>query len=164
MRMALANTLSLLMLVGCNAQSAAKSTATPLAAATGFGILHEGLGTACASGGLVGPVSYRVLDLGKADVPTLDRSSLRMLKRIEQYVPVFALRFSYLKSTLIIYNAARGPCYSGVYSVLNAAGCNVIYSPSDATGRMFEGPGGCLAKPRPWIPHDRGNPNGPASW
>ncbi len=152
-----------LAIVACAAtnQHDSKPRASATVPAAPNGEVIVGAGIACSRDGIIGPPSYAVRDLGKTGVPHLQSRDLRMLHEIMRYVHPSTLRFVYLRGRLAIFDAEDGPCYSGQYPVLNARWCNEIFVPADADGRMFAGPGGCWAHPRPWIPNDGGNPSAP---
>lgn len=127
------------------------------------GAYKVGAGTVCTYNGRVGPPSYLVRDIGKPGVPHLDGPDKRMLEAIMRYVHPSTLRFAYIGGHFAVFDAQYGPCYGGQYPVLNASWCNEIYAPQDADNKTIAGPGGCWSHPRPWIPHDFGNPKAP-SW
>lgn len=126
------------------------------------GAYRVGAGTACVYAARVGPPSYLVRDIGRTGVPHLGAGDRRMLKAIMRYVHPSTLRFAYIGGRFAVFDAAYGPCYGGQYPVLNASSCNDIYTPEDAENETVAGPGGCWGHPRPWIPHDPGNPRAPS--
>jgi hypothetical protein len=118
--------------------------------------------TACSYLGRVGPPSYSVRDIGKHRIPKVPKRDLRMLHQLMRYVHPSTLRFAYLSSGFSVFDATNGPCSATPYQILNASSCNAIYVPFDANGEVGAATG-CNAQPRPWIPHDIGNPHG-LSW
>jgi hypothetical protein len=122
---------------------------------------RNGLGTICSVDGRKGPTSYLVRDLGRAGTPTLVPTQREMLRRIRIYVHPSTLRIAFIGSEFIVFDAAEGPCYPQApgYSVLNGD-CNEMYSPTDNFEHTGAGTG-CWSAPRPWIPHDVGNPKAP---
>ena len=110
-------------------------------------------GVACSYQGRVGPPSYRVRDVGKKGVPTLRPADATMLENIIHYVHSSTLRFAYVGGEFAVFDADDGPCFAGQYAVLSTRDCNMLYVPSDGYNEIFEGPGGCVGTPRPWIKH-----------
>lgn len=144
-----------LLLAACVPRSTATASSQPSAKTSS--VLLSGLGTSCQNNGLISPPSYSVRDIGKPSVPSLSKSDVVMLHKIERYVHSPTLRFAYASGKFIIFDAKFGPCSGTPYSVLNASWCNMLYVPYDANGKEFSG-GACFAHPRPWISHDGGNP------
>lgn len=126
------------------------------------GALKIGRGVACSFLGRRGPASYAVRDIGKAGVPRVSAQDLHVLRVMMRYVHPSTLRFAYLQGAFSVFDATNGPCSGSPYTVLNNPSCNAIYVPFDATGEIGAATG-CNMQPRPWIPHDRGNPHG-LSW
>jgi hypothetical protein len=117
----------------------------------------------CNQEGIKGPPSYLVRDIGKTGVPPVDAADMAMLHKIMRYVHPSTLRFTYIPGILhfVVYDAQNGPCSSAPYDILNAPACNTVFLPSDVRHGAFAASGGCFNRPRPWIPHDGGNPNAP---
>src|SRR5581483_4842154 len=96
--------------------------------------------------------SYRVADIGRYGVPQPGLSDRRIIERITGFLNAPTLRFVYFGSDILVYNATLGPC--GVppvgYPVLNAASCNLVYSPDDDFDRYGAAPT-CAHVPRPWF-------------
>jgi hypothetical protein len=161
------NSLALILITAsaCHASTSVAASASPGGA--GVPAVHEvhvGLGVACSSNGALGPTSYPVTDIGRPGVPKISSANLAMLKAIQRYVHPKTLMFAYVPGVVpfVVYDASNGVCSGGQYMVLNAKACNAFYAPTDVrygVGAMI----GCLAAPRPWIPHDSGNKNAP-SW
>jgi hypothetical protein len=149
----------------CHANTTAATSSSPGSAdVPAVHEVHVGLGTACSSNGLIGPTSYPVIDIGKTGVPKISSANLSIVNAIRHYVHPKTLMFAYVPGVVpfVVYDASNGVCSGGQYMVLNAKACNAFYAPTDVrfgAGAMI----GCLAAPRPWIPHDSGNKNAP-SW
>lgn len=123
-------------------------------------IVRRGLGVICDNYGRTSPTSYLVYDIGKPGIPKISKTNLIMLHQMMEYVHPSTLRFAYVGGRFIVFDARSGACSGTQYAVLNAKWCNEIYVPADADNKIFAGPGGCFTQPRPWIPHDIGNPGG----
>jgi hypothetical protein len=141
-----------------------RSSETSVAASASAAVTtHEvriGAGIACNVQGIDGFASYSVRDIGKPGVPAVSASDSAMVQATLHYVHPPTLRFSYVPR-FIVFDARQGACPGAPYDVLNEKGCNLAYQPSDGKHSEFAAPGGCFARPRPWIPHDVGNPNAP---
>jgi hypothetical protein len=128
--------------------------------------LAEGGGIACRVDAKVGPVTYRVSDLGKTGTATISNRDAAMLHALMHYVQPKTLRFGYLApGRLIIFDAVHGPCWpaEGGYFVLNRA-CNQYYAPTENMYGFTAGAGGCMMAPRPWIAGDGGRTDGSTPW
>ena len=119
-------------------------------------------GVACSVEGDVGPPSYSVRDIGKSDVPKVSAANVTMGRAIMRYVHPATLRFAYVPH-FIVFDARNGMCSDTPYDVLNMVACNTVYQTTNVKHGEFAAPGGCFDHPRPWIPHDGGNPQAP-SW
>lgn len=100
--------------------------------------IHRGFGTACQVDSRTGPFSYLTDDSGKKGVPRITSADRALIRRIEQFLHSRTLRFTYLGTSLLVFNATSGPCEPDApgYPVLNSASCNLFYSPTDD----FDGP------------------------
>lgn len=121
---------------------------------------RSGKGIACLVNGRLSPPSYSARDALRSGTPALAAAERDMLQKIMRYVHPSTLRIAFLGTArrMIVFDAVHGPCYGSApgYFVLNG-GCNEFYSPFDGDGSVPE----CVAAPRPWIPHDQGDPHAP---
>jgi hypothetical protein len=110
----------------------------------------------------VGPPSYSVRDIGKADVPELSRNKLNIIRRIEHYISPIYLRFTLIPDArltdhFIVFNATNGPCLRAApgYNVLNFTWSNGFYQPGENPFVVTGVPGDMAPTPGPWLrsPH-----------
>lgn len=104
-------------------------------------------GIACQADGVIGPVTYAASNAGK--VRRLMKSEAAALARIRHYVASPYLRFTWLGSEFIVYDAIYGVCSGGVYAVMNGD-CNELYSPTDTRFENTFAGTGCRSTPPPW--------------
>ena len=152
-------------LVSCNQVQSNASPSSTLSSSSPDLTTHEvriGPGVACSVAGDVGPPSYSVRDIGKRNVPKVGSANRTMVRKILRYIHPSTLRFAYVPH-FIVFDAFDGMCPGVPYGVLNTVSCNLVYLPTNVKYGEFAAAGGCFAPPRPWIPHDRGNPQAP-SW
>lgn len=101
------------------------------------------------------PVNYSVYDIGKGGVPPLNAATIKLIRRIERYVPSATLRFAYPVAgplSTVVYDAKNGACAFASYQVLNAPGIhNLIYNPGDDPTHMAAYPSDIPATPFPWM-------------
>ena len=112
-----------------------------------------------------GPRNYSVFEIGKRGVPELTRDQRKMLASIRKFVRSRSLRFTFIESDFVVFDAVDGPCFDGGapgYPVLNGA-CNEYYEPGEDPRKTAPAPG-CIGPPRPWIPSDKGLPGDPRVW
>jgi hypothetical protein len=118
--------------------------------------IRSGFSARCLVDGQTSPSSYLARDLGKPGVPHVNPKNVRMLNVIGKYVHTTTLRFAYIGSEFIVFDAAQGPCapYAPGYSVLNGT-YNEMYSPTDDFTSTTAVPGDAI-KPRPWTTRELG--------
>lgn len=121
--------------------------------------VHRGFETICRVDGKDFPPSYRVADMGKPGVPPLEGEELQQVHAISRYVHSPTLRFQEIAAQFLVYDASLGACLLAApgYWVLNAPRCNMYFMPADAWNGPSAVPG-CYSPPRPWVPHDGGDP------
>ena len=108
-------------------------------------------GIACQADGVLGPMTYDAADAGK--VRRLSKSEASVLARIRHYEHSSTLRFTWLGSQFIVYDAIYGVCMGSVYWVMNG-GCDEFYSPSDTwMDTTVPGSPGWRCTPPPWEGH-----------
>jgi hypothetical protein len=106
-------------------------------------------GIACQADGVLGPWTFSATDVGKSGVPRLTQSEATVLARIRRYVSSPTLRFTWVGSEFVVYDAISGVCNGGQYAVMNGD-CNEIFSPTDTQfDHTFAGTG-CRGTPPPW--------------
>lgn len=147
-------------LVACGNGGDQRPTSAPSGDFTGAVLIGKGI--ACSFAGREGPPSYAIRDIGNPGVPKVATRDLRTLRAMLRYVHPTTLRFAYLNIGFSVFDATSGPCSGSQYAILNASQCSAFYVPFDATG-VVDFATGCNMQPRPWIPHDVGNPRG-HSW
>jgi hypothetical protein len=148
----------LTMTVGCNSHTATKPPSDPGQRVELLlpKLIAAGLGTACELDGKQSAVSFSAHDIGATGVPPLSMEERSLIEKISKYVPEKTLRFAYLGSELLIFDAVAGPCAAQApgYFVLNGA-CNEYYTPPLDIQNTHSEPD-CLYPPRPWVAGDRG--------
>lgn len=152
-----------LALVGCHGSSATKADAGipkgarvlryDYAGGRNVRVLAFDGGLACQADGVVGPMTYDAADAGKASTRKLTQSEADVLRKIRRYVHSGTLRFTWLGSQFIVYDAIYGVCNGTVYWVMNG-GCNEFYSSTDTwMEHTVPGSPGWPCTPPPWDKH-----------
>ena len=107
-------------------------------------------GIACQADGVLGPMTYSAADAGKSNIPALTASERQALEQIRHSVSSRTLRFTWLGSEFIVYDAIYGVCNGGLYWVMNG-GCNEFYSATDTWLKStLPGSPGWRCTPPPW--------------
>ena len=100
---------------------------------------EEAHGVRCSTAGELGPPSYLVRDIGKADIPALNGRQKRIAQSFLKKHSPKTLRFAFVSREFIVYDAVNGPCSMAVpYAVVNGD-CSEMYAPID---RPFHTVGG----------------------
>lgn len=128
-----------------------------------IGVLRLGQGFACEFDRTVAPASYLISDIGRPGVPKLRPRDLAAIDAIQKHVRISTLRFSYVGSEFVVFNAplpVTSVCSPETppFAVWTGA-CNEYYNPLlGVTEAVMD----CGHPPRPWIKGDSGHGSG--SW
>lgn len=77
------------------------------------------------------PFSYGVDAVGRPGVPRLTKNQVGVLTRLKRSGPHHHLRFAFVSSEFIVFDASDGPCSTKWYRVLNGYP-NEVYQPGES--------------------------------